>query len=218
MSTESKHLKKILLLEDDEMLSQTLLQFLKLEGYDVTLVSDGEEALDATYTSSFDLYLLDINVPLINGIDFLKLSRDAGDKTPTFFITALRDLPSLSKAFESGCNDYIKKPFDMDELLIRIKSILRRDNPFIEYKNIKFDLYENRIYMDNEEINCGNVEKAVFALLVKNISSTINKSTFFDVMNKPSESALRVLINKLRKTLDLDILNVKGIGYKLEKA
>ena len=217
MSAKSNHLKKILLLEDDEILSQTLLQLLKLEGYDVTLVCDGEEALDATYASNFDLYLLDINVPLLNGIDFLKLSRDAEDKTPAFFISALRDISSLSKAFDSGCDDYIKKPFDMDELLIRIKAILKKDNPFIEYKNIKFDLYENRIYVNDKEANCGNVEKAIFSLLIRNISITINKSMFLDVMNKPSETGLRVLINKLRKTLDLDILNIKGIGYKLEK-
>ncbi len=213
----SNKTKKILLLEDDEILAQTITQFLKIDGYDVTLVCDGEEALDATYNTSFDLYLLDINVPLLNGLEFLKLSRDSGDKTATFFITALRDISSLSKAFDSGCDDYIKKPFDIDELLIRIKAILKRDNPLIEYKNITYDLFEDRVYIDAQETNLGSVEKAILALLIKNIGSTINKSLFFDVMNKPSESGLRVLINKLRKTLDIDIINIKSIGYKLEK-
>jgi DNA-binding response OmpR family regulator len=209
--------KKILLLEDDEMLAQTLEQILKSEDYNTTLVGDGEEALEATYSQKFDLYLLDINVPLLNGMDFLKLSRDAGDKTPAFFITALRDLDSLSKAFDSGCDDYIKKPFDMDELLIRIRSILKKRNPTIIYKNIKFDLFEKRVYKDDKEVALGSVEKAVFAQLITNIGNTVNKSSLLDEMIKPSDLALRVLMNKLRKSLDLDIVNLKSIGYKLEK-
>jgi DNA-binding response OmpR family regulator len=210
-------LKKILLLEDDEILSQTLVQILEAESYDVTLAKDGEEALDFTYSNKFDMYLLDINVPLVNGIDFLKLSRDAGDKTPAFFITALRDIDSLSKAFDSGCDDYIKKPFDVDELLIRVSSVLKKKNPFIEYKNIKFDLFENRIFKDEKEVELGLVEKAVFALLLRNISTVVHKSAFYDEMQKPSDSALRVLINKLRKIFDIEIINIKGIGYKIEK-
>jgi len=209
--------KKILLLEDDEILSQTLLQILISEGYDTTLVSDGEEALEATFSGKFDLYLLDINVPLLNGMDFLKLSRDAGDKTPAFFITALRDFDSLSKAFDSGCDDYIKKPFEIDELLIRVKSILKKRNPTITYKNIKFDLLENRIYKDGKEVEIGVVEKAVLSLLLRNSSIVVHKSDFYDEMQKPSDSALRVLINKLRKIFNIEIKNIKGVGYKIEK-
>jgi DNA-binding response OmpR family regulator len=211
------NMKKILLLEDDEMLSQTILQFLKLEGYDVTLVQDGEDALEATYNDSFDMYLLDVNVPLLSGMDFLKLSRDAGDKTPAFFLTALIDIESLSKGFDSGCDDYIKKPFDIDELMIRIKSILKKDNPILKYKNIVFNLFENRIYQNGEEVAFGSVEKAVFALLIKNMGITIYKDMFFEKMNKPSDTALRVLINKLRKILCVEIINIKSVGYKLEK-
>jgi len=209
--------KKILLLEDDEILAQTLEQILKSDGYDVVLASDGEEALDFTYDNKFDMYLLDINVPLLNGMDFLKLSRDAGDKTPAFFVTALRDIDSLSKAFDSGCDDYIKKPFDMDELLIRISSVLKKKNPSIEYKNIKFDLLANRIYKDEKEIELGLVEKAVFSLLLRNVSVVVHKSAFYDEMQRPSDSGLRVLINKLRKIFNIEIKNIKGIGYKIEK-
>lgn len=209
--------KKILLLEDDEILSQTLVQFLKEAKYNVTLVNDGEDALEATYRETFDLYLLDINVPLLNGIDFLKLMRDTGDKTPAFFISALRDIDSLSQAFDSGCDDYIKKPFDIDELFIRIASKLKSSNPIIVYKDIRFDLLENRVFQEDKEIDLGNVEKAIFSLLIRNSSITINKSMLFDLMHKPSDGALRVLINKLRKTLHVEITNIKSIGYKLEK-
>ncbi len=208
---------KILLLEDDTILAQTMVQILEQENYDVTLVCDGEEVLEMTYENKFDLYLFDINVPLLNGIDTLKLLREAKDDTPTFFITAFIDIKSILKGFNSGCDDYIKKPFDLDELLVRIKATLKRKNPVIQYADITFDLLDNRVLKDNKEVALGNVERDIFALLIRNIAITVNKSTFFDCMNRPSETGLRVLISKLKKVLDLDITNIKGIGYKLEK-
>ncbi|MCD4758225.1 MAG: response regulator transcription factor [Arcobacteraceae bacterium] len=207
---------KILLLEDDAILAQTMIQILEQENYDVTLVEDGEEVLEATYENRFDLYLFDINVPLLNGMNTLKLLRNADDNTPTFFITALRDTASILEGFDCGCNDYIKKPFDLDELLARIKAILKRQNPIIKYNDITFDLFENRIIKEDKEVSLGIVEKEIFSLLIKNINITVNKSTFFEYMNKPSDTALRVLISKLKKVLELNITNTKGIGYKLE--
>ena len=207
---------KILLLEDDAILAQTMIQILEQENYDVTLVEDGEEVLEATYENRFDVYLFDINVPLLNGMNTLKLLRNADDNTPTFFITALRDTASILEGFDCGCNDYIKKPFDLDELLARIKAILKRQNPIIKYNDITFDLFENRIIKEDKEVSLGIVEKEIFSLLIKNINITVNKSTFFEYMNKPSDTALRVLISKLKKVLELNITNTKGIGYKLE--
>lgn len=208
---------KILLLEDDNILAQSMVDLLEDEGYIVTLVSDGEEVLDSTYDNKYDLYLFDINVPLLNGKETLKLLRDAHDNTPTFFITALIDSKSTLEGFNCGCDDYIKKPFDPDELLARVKAILRRRNPSILYGKINFDLLENRVFKENKEINLGSVEKDVFTLLMRNIGITVDKSSFYDYMNKPSDTALRVLIIKLKKVLDLEITNVKGIGYKLEE-
>jgi len=208
---------KILLLEDDNILAQTMLQILEEENYIVTLVENGEDVLNETYDNSFDLYLFDINVPLLNGKETLKLLRDANDDTPTFFITSLRDTNSILEGFDCGCDDYIKKPFDIDEFLARIKAVLKRKNPIITYSDIIFDLYENRVIKNNKEISLGLVEKEIFSLLIKNIGNTINKSTFFEYMNKPSDTALRTMISKLKKVLDLDISNTKGVGYKLEK-
>lgn len=143
---------KILLLEDDEILSQTMVQFLKQDNYDVSVVYDGEEAIERTYDERFDLYLFDVNVPFVDGMDVLKLLRDAGDFTPAFLITALIDLDSMSKGFDSGCDDYIKKPFDIDELLVRIKAILKRKNPVVEYGNIRFDLLERRVFKKKKKL------------------------------------------------------------------
>ena len=208
---------RILLLEDDTILAQTMVQVLEQEDYDVTLVGDGDEVLEVTFETKFDLYLFDINVPVRSGTDTLKLLREAQDTTPAFLITALRDIDSISEGFNSGCDDYIKKPFDLDELLIRIKAILKRKNPMIEYKDIRFDLLENRVFKNDKEVSLGTVERDIFALLIKSIDITVDKNTFFEYMNKPSDSALRVVISKLKKILDLNISNTKGIGYKLEK-
>ncbi len=208
---------KILLLEDDTILAQTMVQILEQENYDITLAIDGEEVLEYTYENRFDLYLFDINVPLLNGKDVLNLLREADDNTPTFFITALRDTKSVLDGFNCGCDDYIKKPFDIDELLARVKATLKRKNPTLTYKDISFDLLENRVLKANEEVPLGNVEKDIFSLLIRNIGMTVNKSSFFDYMNKPSEPGLRVLISKLKKVLEIEITNTKGIGYKLEK-
>lgn len=208
---------KILLLEDDTILAQTMVQILEQENYDVTLVSDGEEVMEYTYENRYDLYLFDVNVPLIDGMETLKLLRQADDTTPTFFITALIDIKSTLKGFDCGCDDYIKKPFDLDELLARIQATLKRKNPVVQHKNITFDLLESRVLKDDIEVALGSVEKEIFSLLIRNVGMTVNKSTFFDYMNKPSEPALRVLISKLKKVLDLEISNIKGVGYKLEK-
>jgi two-component system response regulator QseB len=102
--------KKILLLEDDILLAQTLQELLASEGYDVTLATSGNSAIDETYESSFDLYIFDINVPDINGLELLESLRDAEDKTQTIFISALVDLESISKAFEIGAEDFRIQP------------------------------------------------------------------------------------------------------------
>ena len=208
---------KLLLLEDDYLLSTALITLLNDEGFEVEFANDGEEALELSYAQKFDLYLLDINVPLLNGIDFLKLLRESGDKTPAFFISAFKDITTISKAFDSQCDDYIKKPFDFDELLIRIKAHILKKNPEIIYAHMRYDLHDKRVYFLGKEIDLGPVEKEILDLLVRNMSQTIDKDTFFEVMEKPTDVALRVHINTLKKRFNLHVTNIKGIGYRLEK-
>ena len=160
-------------------------------------MGDGEEVMEYTYENKYDLYLFDVNVPLLDGMETLRLLREAEDTTPTFFITAKIDIKSTLKGFDYGCDDYIKKPFEIDELLARIQATLKRRNPVIKYGNITFDLLESRVLKDDVEVSLGSVEKEIFSLLIRNIGMTVNKSTFFDYMNKQSEPALPVLIIKL---------------------
>ncbi len=214
-------MSKILLLEDDEVLSETLVELLVDEGLEVTHVTDGEKALDATFTTRFDLFLLDVNVPKLDGFELLKSLRDSSDMTPTIFITALSDVASLSKGFDVGADDYIKKPFDFDELLIRINALLRK--AYHTYANeIKVDKFrfvveKDELYSGADFIPLPPYDLKITKLFFQNIDKTLPKEFIFDELNhgsEMSEGALRVHINKLRK-IGLPITTVKGIGYRL---
>ena len=208
---------KILFMEDDELFFQTLKEYLEEEGFEVVGARDGEEALDLTFKENFDLYLLDVNVPFLNGFDFLKSLRDAGDRTPAFFITALRDVESVSKGFDSGADDFIKKPFDEEELVIRLKAALKRKYEILKYKDIEYNPIDKKIIKNGKDVDLQSVEREIFDLLIKNVGKTVSKDRFFEVMEKPSSLALRVHMAKLKKKLGLDIKNVRGVGYRLEK-
>ena len=118
---------KILLLEDDYNLSETVCEYFEEEGFDVVCVHDGDDALSKIYEQNFDLLLLDVNVPKKSGFEVLKEVRSIGKTTPAIFITSLNSMSSLEEGFLSGCDDYIRKPFELKELLIRIQTILKRE-------------------------------------------------------------------------------------------
>ena len=215
---------KILLLEDDEILAETLVELLESEGINITHVIDGEMALDATYVQEFDLLLLDVNVPFLNGFELLQNLRKSGDATPAIFITALTDISSLSHGFEVGADDYIKKPFDFDELLIRIQVLLKKSfnhySQKISLNEFVYDSMKNELYKDMKFIKLAPYELQITKLFFKNLNKTVLKEWIFESFSQNremSEGALRVHINKLRK-IGLPIETIKGIGYRLAKS
>ena len=208
---------KILLLEDDEILSQTLNELLESQGYEVHLAKDGNIALDLSFEMKFDLYLLDVNVPFLNGFDFLKELRDSGDETTAFFLTALRDIESLSHGFQVGADDYIKKPFEFDELLVRINAKLKVNSNLIKYKNLEYNIKTDELKSENKNINMPQIDKDIFLLFLKNVGNIVNKSLIFELMEKPTDVGLRVHITKIKKLLHVEITNIRGQGYRLEK-
>ncbi len=207
---------KILLLEDDPILSKSLIRYLTLNGFVVDWVKNGEEAVDLSYENRYDLYLFDINVPLINGIDLLTLLREADDFTPTIIISALIDIESVSKGFIAGADDYVKKPFDPDELLIRIKAKTASLKNRIKYKDLTIDLDKCEIFRDNQLINIGDVQKNIFMALIREYPNPVVKEDLLLLLEKPTDLALRVNITKLKKALSIDIKNIRGVGYKIE--
>lgn len=209
---------RILLLEDDAVLSLTLEDLLMSEGYEVELVKDGETAVDRAYENRYDLYLFDVNVPLLNGFELLKALREADDKTPAIFITALSDIASLTKGFDSGADDYIKKPFDPDELLVRIAAKMRQAAPRLACGDVELDTATRTVYKGGKIVDVAEVPKAILALLMERAGQNVEKSSFYDVMENPSDAAIRVHITKLKQLLGLEITNIRGMGYRLETA
>lgn len=206
---------RLLLLEDDHILSETLQYFLSKENYTVDTALSIEEAEELTFSNHYDLYLFDINFPQGNGLSLLESLRQAEDTTPTIFITALHDMDSIAQGFKLGAIDYIKKPFDPQELLIRIAAKFTQDS--IAYKNLEYDLRSRIIRVDGEIIDLGNVQLKIFEKLICNCGSVITKEELYECLEHTSDTALRVAITKIKQKLNIDIKNIRSKGYILEK-
>ena len=210
--------QKILLLEDDYELAETLKELLEESAYEVDMVHTGNDAIDASYEKKYDLYVFDINVPDLSGIELLESLRSADDTTPTIFISALVDLNTIAKGFEVGADDYIKKPFFPEELLIRVKAKLASLSKDIRYKNLRYSPAKKELYIDEKIVSLGEVQECLCDIFMQNIGNVLDKSILMDCLVHPSDSALRVALNKLKTTTGLPIKNVRGVGYILEKS
>jgi len=216
---------KILVLEDDELFLETLEDFLTEEGFIVDIAKDGEEVLELCYEKKYDLYLFDINVPKINGINLLKQLRKQNDNTATIYLTSYKDKEMLTKGFLTGCDDYLKKPVDLDELLLRINSLLKRSGKvfdIIQLNNeLSFNPQTRRVLKHDEDLNLASKIIDLLELFLQNKDTIISKEMIINKLwefnEEYSEGAIRVYINNLKKLLGKDsIKNIKGIGYKLE--
>lgn len=212
---------RLLLVEDDKVLGETICDLLESEEYDVEWVQDGEAALDSTYVSHFDLLLLDVNVPFINGFELLSSLRESGDETPAIFITALIDVVSLKKGFDAGADDYIRKPFDMDELLIRIRAAIERSfashSKVVRCGKLTLDLQNEKFSFDEETLNLTPYEHTILTMLIKRAEQVVRKEEMLYGLapdEEASGNAFRVHISKLKR-LGIPIENIRGVGYRL---
>ena len=206
---------KILILEDDFSLANTLKEILTIEGYDVDIANNANEAYEKTFNKQYDLYIFDINLPDENGIEVLKNLKNANDSTPTIFLTALTDLNTMSKAFEAGSEDYIKKPFDIDEFLIRVKAKLNKNNKIIKFKDYEYDPTSKELKQNGKIVHLSNTLKDIFHELITNKNSIVSKELLLDITDS-TDASLRVNINKLKNKLGINIKNFRGEGYMLE--
>jgi len=210
---------KILLMEDDPSLGETLHELLQGAGYEVDWVQDGDQAAEKSYDTTYDLYIFDINVPEINGFELLEGLRDASDTTPVIFISALVDLASITKGFSLGADDYLKKPFFPEELLMRVQAKMARSTTAVlKHGNITYDATTNEIKHNGQFLHLGEVQQALLILFITNVGRTLDKAILLDALENPSEAALRVHITKIKQATDWDIVNVRGVGYRLEKS
>jgi len=216
---------KILLLEDDANLNETITEFLEDEGYDVTSTYDGFEAQDSLYESKFDLLLLDVNTPGIDGFTLLREARDNDVVAPSIFITSLDGVEDLEKGFQSGCDDYIRKPFVLKELSIRVETLLRRGffheaTELITIgENIEYNTKSNELLVNGVAETLGNKESALFKLFMKQPDEVLSHDRIYkelwDYDEDPSDTALRTYIKNIRKIIGKDrIVSIKKQGYK----
>lgn len=218
---------KILLLEDDAALADIMSEYLQDNDFELDHVYDGEEALSRAYETHYDLYLFDVNVPAIKGFDLLKILRDNGDATPTIFVTSLNDIDDVSRGFNSGADDYLKKPFELAELLLRIKNIQKR--VFTQQRstvvrideNITFDIDTELLHIGEESVSLPQKELKLLKHFLKHPNEIVSfedlNSVLWDFDETASAESLRAHVKNLRKHLTKDMIqNLRGQGYRFE--
>ncbi|MDY3201672.1 MAG: response regulator transcription factor [Arcobacter sp.] len=218
---------KILLLEDDLILNEIIEEYLISQNNEVISTFDGNEAEDYLYSQTFDLLLLDVNVPELNGFELLRNLRAQNIKTPAIFITSLNMADDMQKGFDSGCDDYIKKPFELKELDIRINNIKRLfnitpTNIIILEKDLLLDTQNLYILKEDKKIHIAKKESEVLQYLINNSRKTVSieelSLNLWAYEETPNASTIRTYIKNLRKILgEEQILNIRGVGYRFNK-
>jgi len=212
---------KILLLEDDKLFNETLQDFLEEEGFILDTTLDPYSALDLTYENRYDLYLFDVNLPYENGFELLEKLRSAGDMTPTIFITSRNDKASLTQGFTQGGDDYITKPVDLDELLLRINAILRRQtrSKMVQLGDYNFDILTKRLYKDEEAVELTQKASELLLVLLEAQGKVVPleqiKERLWSSAEASSNGSLRVYVTQLKKYFPTQIHNIRGVGYQM---
>ncbi len=211
---------KILLLEDDKLFNETLQDFLEEEGFVLDYALDPYTALELSYTHVYDLYLFDVNLPYESGFDLLKKLRQSGDTTPTIFLTSRDDKASLAQGFEIGADDYMKKPIDLDELLLRIAALMRRQirNEKMIIGKYSLDMLSKTLYFEDEALDITKKALELLVLLLESNGEVVSteeiKNRLWAAGQNASDGALRVYVTQLKKYFSANIVNVRGIGYR----
>ncbi len=215
---------KVLLIEDDIQLNTTVKRFLQLQNYDVSSVLDGEEAIHLIDTTCFDMYIVDINLPNVNGLDIVKYIRKKDITNPIIMITASLEVSNFIQAYDNGCSEYIKKPFHLKELEIRIENLLQNHQSDILNINehIIYNFQYEELKIDNVIIHLRKKVNRLLQILLKNINHTVKTEDIISYVweNEIKENySLRQLIADLRKEFNLDenyIISEVGVGYRFE--
>ena len=217
----------ILLLEDDELFALTLIDYIEeFSDYKITHVNSGNRFLEEIYNNRFDLYLLDINLPDINGIELLKEIRGSDNETPAIFLTSYKDKQTLKSGFLSGADDFLTKPFDMDELILRINSIVKRmkKHSVIKIGSVTINIDSKSVTKDGQELKVGHKALELFELFYQNNHGVVTKdmiiNKLWNTAEDHSDGSIRVYVNVLKKLFAdeklFKINNIKNLGYKIE--
>lgn len=217
---------KILVVEDDRELNRTVCSYLMQQGYTAVGCLNGKEAYDAMYGNIFDLIISDIMMPEIDGFEFAKTVRELNQDIPILFMTARDDLSAKQKGFCVGIDDYMVKPIELDELILRMGALLRRAkiaaNKKLIVGSFVMDTEEHMAYMNEQEVSLTAREFDLLYKLLSYPKKTFTRSQlmdeFWDVDTSSGSRTVDVYITKLRDKLsecyDFEIVTVRGLGYK----
>ena len=215
---------KILLLEDDILLNEAISQYLFSEGHDITPVRDGNVCLNILYETTFDLLILDINVPNIDGLSIVEKLQAIKKVVPIIFISSLIDIEDISKAFELGCFDYLKKPFHLKELSLRINKIVQTTRIDIHHKRLSkcysFDADTMTLFFNHEPQKLSKRQLKIIDFLARNQGFVCSYEMFMEYVWDDIDvdaATIRAEVNRLKSILKEDfVINVRGIGYLIK--
>ncbi len=217
---------KILVLEDESILALSMQEFLEDCGYEVNCFSSSDEAYDAIYDTVYDLLLLDVKVlGEKSGFEMLAMLREEGVTTPAIFITSLTDIDDLSRGYECGACDYIRKPFDLAELKLRMEQVVKLhcfsslEESIVLPLGYSYDLKKMKLTLENENIILSKTEAKILELLIKQRGNVVTYEMFWEEIwgEWIDPTNIRVQVGNLRKKLENDFIkNVRAVGYSID--
>ena len=216
---------KILLVEDDIMLNEMIAEYITSTGHIIKSVKTGTESLQILEKEKFDLLILDINLPDIDGFTILEKMHEQKRMVPTIYISALIDIEDISRAFDLGCFDYLKKPFHLKELTLRINKILKTRIVPQKHKRLSkhysFDAETMTLYFNNEPHILPKRQLQIIELLAQNRSLVVNYDMFRTYVwndNYIDNATIRAEVNRVKTVLKEDFIkNIRGSGYMVER-
>ncbi len=223
--------KKILVAEDDNAVRESLERALRLEGYQVLVSSNGEQALEIASVTPPDLYILDVMMPILDGLSVCRTLRRQGDKTPILILTARHQVSDRVSGLDAGADDYLAKPFALDELLARIRALLRRNASDTKSKsyvvsNLVLNIETRQVLREGRELDLTKTEFDLLEILMRNENVVLTREMIYDEIwgfdFETNSKSLDVYVGYLRRKVDNDpsqklIHTIRGIGYCLRK-
>lgn len=217
---------RLLLVEDDDILGDGLKTGLKQVGYTVDWAKDGQTADSALITDKFDVMVLDIGLPIKSGLDVLRDLRQRGDQMPVLVLTARESIADRVLGLDSGADDYLSKPFDLDELCARLRALQRRKagraEPVIRHGNVTLDPAAHQVYQNKKAINLSMREFVLLQHLLENVGRVIPRARLEQKLygweSEVESNSLEVFIHHLRKKLGAELIRtIRGVGYIIEQ-
>lgn len=210
----------ILLLEDEVVLAEMIEEFLLSKGLEVEVVDNAEDALELALNKTYELFIFDVKVPLGNGFELLEQIRKYKIQTPAIFTTSLRAIEDLQRGYKMGCDDYLKKPFELEELYLRIQHLLKPKDVVRFENGVYFDTKQKLLFQGNTLLPLTNKENELLSILIENKGIYL---TLEDISyrlwghEEPSFTSLRVYIKNIRIYIGKNHIKIKrGLGYCYE--